>query len=41
MYLPVNNEKLQKHHIIVSKYGVFVVETKNMKGCISHIPQAQ
>jgi len=41
MYFPVNNEKLQIDHIIVSKYGVFVVETKNMKGWISHIPQAQ
>jgi len=39
MCLFVNNETLQKHHIIVSKYGVFVVETKNMKGWASSIPQ--
>jgi len=34
MYFPVNNEKLQIDHIVVSKYGVFVVETKNIKGWI-------
>jgi len=32
--LPTENETTQIDHIIVSKYGVFVVETKNMKGWI-------
>ena len=32
--LPTENGTTQIDHIIVSKYGVFVVETKNMKGWI-------
>ncbi len=32
--LPTDNGTTQIDHIIVSKYGVFVVETKNMKGWI-------
>ncbi len=32
--LPTENGSTQIDHIIVSKYGVFVVETKNMKGWI-------
>jgi len=32
--LPTENGSTQIDHVIVSKYGVFVVETKNMKGWI-------
>lgn len=32
--LPTENGTTQIDHIIVSKYGVFVIETKNMKGWI-------
>lgn len=32
--LPTENGTTQIDHIIISKYGVFVVETKNMKGWI-------
>ena len=32
--LPTENGTTQIDHIIVSRYGVFVVETKNMKGWI-------
>ncbi|PKG85107.1 nuclease [Colwellia sp. 75C3] len=32
--LPTNDGTTQIDHIIVSKYGIFVVETKNMKGWI-------
>jgi hypothetical protein len=32
--LPVGDEKIQIDHIIVSRYGVFVIETKNLKGWI-------
>jgi len=32
--LPVNGSTTQIDHIIVSVYGIFVVETKNMKGWI-------
>ncbi len=32
--VPTNNGTTQIDHIIVSQYGVFVVETKNMKGWI-------
>lgn len=32
--LPTENGTTQIDHIVVSKYGVFVVETKNMKGWI-------
>jgi predicted RNA-binding Zn-ribbon protein involved in translation (DUF1610 family) len=32
--LPTENGSTQIDHIIVSKYGVFVIETKNMKGWI-------
>ena len=41
IYIPIHNVTLptadgttQIDHIFVSEYGVFVVETKNMKGCI-------
>ena len=33
--LPTEDGTTQIDHIIVSKYGIFVVETKNMKGWIS------
>ncbi|CAE6903420.1 Nuclease-related domain [Vibrio sp. B1FIG11] len=32
--LPTNNGTTQVDHIVVSRYGIFVVETKNMKGWI-------
>ena len=32
--LPTDNGTTQIDHVIVSKYGIFVVETKNMKGWI-------
>jgi len=32
--LPAKNGTTQIDHIIVSKYGIFVIETKNMKGWI-------
>lgn len=32
--LPTNDGTTQVDHIVVSKYGIFVVETKNMKGWI-------
>lgn len=32
--LPTENGSTQIDHIIVSKYGIFVIETKNMKGWI-------
>ena len=32
--LPTENGTTQIDHIVVSQFGVFVVETKNMKGCI-------
>lgn len=32
--IPTNNGTTQIDHIIVSQYGIFVVETKNMKGWI-------
>jgi restriction system protein len=32
--LPIQNETTQIDHVIVSVYGVFVVETKNIKGWI-------
>jgi restriction system protein len=32
--LPTEDGTTQMDHIIVSKYGIFVVETKNMKGWI-------
>ena len=32
--LPTENGTTQIDHIIVSKYGIFVIETKNMKGWI-------
>lgn len=32
--LPAESGTTQIDHIIVSKYGIFVVETKNMKGWI-------
>ncbi|MBW1898452.1 MAG: NERD domain-containing protein [Deltaproteobacteria bacterium] len=36
--LPTENGSTQIDHIIVSKYGVFIVETKNMKGWIFGSP---
>jgi restriction system protein len=36
--LPIEDGSTQIDHIIVSKYGVFVVETKNMKGWIFGSP---
>ncbi|PKN89419.1 MAG: nuclease [Deltaproteobacteria bacterium HGW-Deltaproteobacteria-1] len=39
--LPTENGTTQIDHIIVSKYGVFVVETKNMKGWIYGDPDHQ
>ena len=36
--LPTENGSTQIDHIIVSKYGIFVVETKNMKGWIFGSP---
>lgn len=36
--LPTENGSTQIDHIVVSKYGVFVVETKNMKGWIFGSP---
>ncbi|MDF4849974.1 nuclease-related domain-containing protein, partial [Vibrio parahaemolyticus] len=32
--LPTNDGTTQVDHIVVSRYGIFVVETKNMKGWI-------
>ncbi|MBN8094387.1 NERD domain-containing protein [Vibrio vulnificus] len=32
--LPTNGGTTQVDHIVVSKYGIFVIETKNMKGWI-------
>lgn len=37
--LPVGNVTTQIDHIIISVYGVFVVETKNMKGWIFGSPE--
>ncbi len=37
--LPTENGSTQIDHVIVSRYGVFVVETKNMKGWIFGSPQ--
>ncbi|MBE6337171.1 MAG: DNA-binding protein [Lentimicrobiaceae bacterium] len=34
VYLKVNENYVQIDHIVVSKYGIFVIETKNMKGWI-------
>ncbi|NOQ93406.1 MAG: nuclease [Methylophaga sp.] len=36
--LPTENGSTQIDHIIVSRYGIFVVETKNMKGWIFGSP---
>ena len=36
--LPTENGTTQIDHIIVSKYGIFVIETKNMKGWILGSP---
>lgn len=36
--LPTENGSTQIDHVIVSRYGVFVVETKNMKGWIFGSP---
>ena len=37
--LPTEDGTTQIDHIIVSRYGVFVIETKNMKGWIFGNPQ--
>lgn len=34
VYLKVNDNHVQIDHIVVSKYGIFVIETKNIKGWI-------
>ena len=34
IYLNINEHSVQIDHIVVSKYGVFVIETKNIKGWI-------
>ena len=34
VYLKVNDNHVQIDHIVVSKYGIFVIETKNYKGLI-------
>lgn len=34
VYLKVNDNYVQIDHIVVSKYGIFVIETKNIKGWI-------
>lgn len=36
--LPIENGSTQIDHIIVSKFGIFVIETKNMKGWIFGCP---
>jgi restriction system protein len=36
--LPTNDGTTQIDHILVSKYGIFVIETKNMKGWIFGSP---
>jgi hypothetical protein len=37
--LPTEDGTTQIDHVIVSRYGVFVIETKNMKGWIFDSPQ--
>ena len=37
--LPTEDGSTQIDHVIVSRYGVFVIETKNMKGWIFGSPQ--
>ncbi|MDY7024878.1 MAG: NERD domain-containing protein [Pseudomonadota bacterium] len=34
LYIPVSNETAQIDHLLVSRFGVFIVETKHMKGWI-------
>ncbi|MBR5216430.1 MAG: NERD domain-containing protein [Bacteroidales bacterium] len=34
VYIYLNDKSIQIDHIVVSKYGVFVIETKNIKGWI-------
>lgn len=34
VYIHINDKSVQIDHIVVSKYGVFVIETKNFKGWI-------
>ena len=36
--LPTDDGSTQIDHVIVSKYGIFVVETKNMKGWMGAFP---
>jgi len=37
--LPTEDGSTQIDHVIVSRYGIFVIETKNMKGWIFGSPQ--
>jgi restriction system protein len=37
--LPTEDGTTQIDHVIVSRYGVFVIETKNLKGWIFGSPQ--
>ena len=39
--LPVNNETTQVDHILVSRYGIFVIETKHYKGWLFANPNSQ
>lgn len=34
VYLKINDNSVQIDHIVVSKYGIFIIETKNIKGWI-------
>lgn len=34
VYICFNDRSVQIDHIVVSKYGIFVIETKNIKGWI-------
>ena len=34
VYLDINGCSVQIDHVVVSKYGVFIIETKNIKGWI-------
>lgn len=34
VYLKINNKSAQIDHVVISEYGIFVIETKNYKGWI-------
>lgn len=34
VYLKINNRSIQIDHVVISEYGIFVIETKNYKGWI-------